>query len=58
MGEGGSGEAETATPREKESSEKHEGEAMAMKRIGEALGRDTFMKENKHSVAGGERREV
>ena len=31
---------------------------MAMKRIGGELGRDTFMKENKHSVAGGERREV
>ena len=31
---------------------------MAMKRIGGELERDTFMKENKHSVADGERREV
>ena len=57
-GRGGSWKAETATPREIENREKHEGEAMAMKRIGGELGRDTFMKENKHSVAGGERREV
>lgn len=31
---------------------------MAIERIGGELGRDIFMKENKHSVAGGERRSL